>query len=229
MAHGQPSEPAPPEEALARLAGQVAERLPGWLVRSATMAMPDRLEEAAADLPDGATIYPFFMAAGWFVTQALPRRLGDRRFRIGPPLGLDPGLPGIAARTIRAETRRRSGEGRDPALVLAAHGSGRGTAAAAAAHGFAGRLGPMLPGMRIATGFVEQAPGIAEVAAGTGPDALCLPFFAFPGDHVRHDIPEALERGGFSGRLLPVLGMADGVPDLIAASLRQGAHPVAAS
>ena len=91
------------------------------------------------------------------------------------------------------------------------------------------RLAPMLPGMRIATGFVEQAPGIAEVAAGTGPDALCLPFFAFPGDHVRHDIPEALERGGFSGRLLPVLGMADGVPDLIAASLRQGAHPVAAS
>ncbi|MFV0515355.1 MAG: sirohydrochlorin chelatase [Jhaorihella sp.] len=220
MAHGQPSEPAPPEEALARLAGRVADHLPGWLVRSATMAMPGRLEEETANLADGAVIYPFFMAGGWFVTQALPRRLGDRRFRIASPLGLEPGLPDIAARAIRAEEQRRGGR-RDRVLVLAAHGSGRGTAAADAALGFAGRLAPMLADMRIVTGFVEQTPGIAEVAAGAGADALCLPFFAFPGDHVRRDIPHALARAGFAGTLMPVLGMDDGVPGVIAATLRQ--------
>jgi hypothetical protein len=32
-------------------------------------------------------------------------------------------------------------------------------------------------------------------------------------------VPQALAEAGFSGRLLPVLGLAEGVPALIAASL----------
>lgn len=221
MAHGQPSEPAPPEHALARLAGQVAKHLPGWLVRSATMAMPDRLEEVASGMAHGAVIYPFFMAKGWFVNTALPRRLDGFNFDIATPLGLEPGLPGIAAQAIRTEAVARGlpmGGGR---LLLAAHGSGRGTAAAEAAHGFAARLAPLLPGMEIVTGFVEQSPTIAEAAQGMGADALCLPFFAFPGEHVQQDIPEALQQAGFSGTLMPVLGLQSMVPELIATSLRR--------
>lgn len=44
-AHGQPSDPAPQERALAELADAVASLMPEWDIRSATLAMSDRLEQ----------------------------------------------------------------------------------------------------------------------------------------------------------------------------------------
>ena len=38
VAHGNPSDPAPQEAALSRLAAQVAKQLPGWGLRGATLA-----------------------------------------------------------------------------------------------------------------------------------------------------------------------------------------------
>lgn len=215
VAHGQPSAPAPPEAALADLARAVSDRLPGWAVHSATLATPGRIEDEAAKLPAGAVIYPFFMANGYFVTRVLPKRLAELPCRITPPLGLDPDLPALAASFLNLEA-----DATGPVL-LAAHGSGRGTAAAEAAEGFADALRPLLPGRDIVTGYVEQAPSIADAARGLGPGAVCLPFFAQEGDHCREDIPEALDEAGFAGTCLPPLGHAAGIPALIARALRQ--------
>lgn len=220
MAHGQPSEPAPSEAALARLAGQVAGHLPGWHVRSATMATPGRLEAEAAALADGALVYPFFMAGGHFVTRVLPGRIGASRLRMLDALGCEAGLPGVAAGLLGRQARQ---------VVLAAHGSGRGRAAADAAWRLAERLAPLLARATITVGFIEQSPSVAEAASGLGPEAVCLPCLAFPGGHFRQDVPQALAAAGFRGRLLPVLGLADAVPALIARSLRAASEPVPAA
>ena len=41
------------------------------------------------------------------------------------------------------------------------------------------------------------------------------------GGHVEKDLPEALARAGFRGRILPPVGQDDRVPGLIAEALRQ--------
>ncbi|WP_204115864.1 sirohydrochlorin chelatase [Shimia biformata] len=224
VAHGQPSRPGPPEQALARLAVEVQERVPGWTIRSATMAAPGALEAALADLPDGATIYPLFMSKGWFVSHALRARLGTRDLVLTDPLGLDPALPDLGAQAIMAEAMRRNWPIGEVRVVLAAHGSGRSDKAAEAAYRFRDQLAAIIECHSIDVGFVEQAPSIAEAATDMGRTALCLPLFACDGDHVQDDIPSALESAGFMGHLMPVIGHHPSVPELIAASLRDTLH-----
>ena len=73
---------------------------------------------------------------------------------------------------------------------------------------------------RTAAAFIEQSPRL-ETATGHGADSACLPFFAMAGRHVEKDLPEALARAGFRGRILPPVGQDDRVPGLIAEALRQ--------
>jgi sirohydrochlorin ferrochelatase len=66
---------------------------------------------------------------------------------------------------------------------------------------------------------VEQAPGIDTIARTLPRQTLCLPFFAQAGDHVREDIPEALNSAAFAGQVLPVVGALPGTPALIASAI----------
>ncbi|MDE4173505.1 CbiX/SirB N-terminal domain-containing protein [Phaeobacter sp. PT47_59] len=212
-AHGQPSTPEPPERALAALAQEVSGHLPGWEVRSATLSSSGKLESV---MEEDAVIYPFFMARGWFTAKVLPERLKGRSYHLACPFGLDPDLPRLAAQAVQQET----GWGEANATVLlAAHGSARGPKAAESAQTFAARLAALLPGARIEPAYVEQSPGIEEVARSLPAHTLCLPFFAQSGDHVRQDIPEALTAAGFAGQVLPVLGQLPGTAQLIAAAI----------
>ncbi|MEL0436247.1 CbiX/SirB N-terminal domain-containing protein [Phycobacter sp. K97] len=217
VAHGQPSAPQPPEAALREVAHAVGTHLPGWEVRSATLACPGALEKV---MVDGAVIYPFFMARGWFTSKVLPDRLKGRNYIMATPFGLDPDLPGVAAGMVRGAQRAAGWSEQPLSLLLAAHGSARGPKAAEAAEDFAARLRDLLPGATIEPAYVEQAPGIDEAARALPAQTLCLPFFAQSGDHVRQDIPEALAEAAFQGALLPVLGSAEGVPTLIARAIR---------
>lgn len=221
VSHGQPSAPEPPEAALADLARRVGAHLPGWEVRSATLANPGRIEAEAATLPDGAVIYPLFMARGYFVTRALPERLGQRDMRMAEPMGLEPDLPALAADLVRDALAEAGWAGRDARLLVAGHGSGKGPAAAEAAERFVAALRQILPDVDIRTGYVEQTPYVAEAAADMGDRALCLPFFAQEGDHCREDIPQALDEAGFTGVRLPPLGLAPTIAPLIARSLQR--------
>lgn len=218
MAHGQPSNAEPAEGLLAVLAGQVRKTLPGWRVLSSTLATPGRLEAAARTLPGGAVIFPLFMAGGWYVKQVLPGRLKWSGLITTAPLGLLPDLPdtATAALTAWAGIHDRPVGG----ILLAAHGSARGQAASGAAEAFARRLRARLPDdTEVRTGYLEQAPFLADAARDMNNDAVCLPCFALPGEHVRRDLPAALGEAGFRGRVLPVLGQAAGIPALIARAI----------
>lgn len=213
VAHGQPSDPEPAARALAGLAGQVAALLPGWQVSAATLAEPGAIARAVAGQPAGL-VFPMFMAGGWFTRVQIPARLaeaGATGWTVLEPFGCDPRLQDLCATLVR-----EAGAG---AVILAAHGSFKSEAPANVARRAAAGIAVM--GVKVATGFIDQQPQLAGLT-GFGPDTVCLPFFAAEGGHVTEDIPEALARAGFQGRILPPVGLDHRVPGLIAAALRRG-------
>lgn len=221
VSHGQPSAPPPAEIHLAFMAAQVSDHLPGWEVRSATLSARGALEAA---MVEGAVIFPFFMARGYFTARVLPGRLKGWRYRMATPFGLLADLPAATAALLRRELATRGWDATGAEILLAAHGSARGPKAAEAAEAFAEALRAVLPEPKISTGYVEQSPFIDAAASPLGAQSLCLPFFAQSGEHVREDIPEALNAGRFTGSLLPSLGADPQAPRLIAAAIKAAAE-----
>ena len=222
VSHGQPSDPGPAEAESAALAARVAAELPGWSVRSATLAQEDALARAL-DGADQAWVYPLFMADGWFTQTHLPARLAaasGARITQLPPFGLDPAVQALTI-TLALEAAAAAGQApQETEVLLAAHGSFRSRAPAAVARAMAQLLAERGGFRRAETGFIDQDPQIATVAKTFGPGALCLPFFAARGGHVIDDLPEALAEAGFTGRLLDPVGLDSRVPGLIAAAFR---------
>lgn len=221
VAHGQPSDPAPAEAEIAALAAQVAAHLPGWTVRSATLAAPGTLDRAVAGL-DAPLVFPFFMADGWFIRSALPDRLaraGARSPRLMTPFGLLPETLALAAAIATAAAAARGWAVPETTLILAAHGSGRSPYPREAADRAAQAIGETCAFAAIRCGFIEEAPEIAEVASGAGNHALCLPLFVARWGHVETDLPAALAKARFTGALLDPVGTAPEVPGIIARAL----------
>lgn len=204
-----------------RLAQQVSDLLPGWEIRSATLSSPGRLEQI---MQDGALVYPFFMASGWFTSHVLPKRLQEFNYDQLTAFGLDPALPQLTADLLKQAFQPRPTSRVDkPVLLLAAHGSARGQKAAEATEHFAQILRPLLPEQEVVTGYIEQAPLIADAAKKLPTGSLCLPFFAQSGNHVTSDLPTALRMADFTGKTLPALGSQRGIARLISQSLQQAA------
>ncbi len=213
VAHGQPSDPDRAEADLALLGQAVAGRLDGRAVVTATLAAPGALGAALAVLGAGGRVYPLFMAGGWFTRVHLPKRLdaaGAPDWRVLEPMGCDPGVHDLALRIVEEA-------GPVTSVILAAHGSGQSPVPSDIAHHVAGRIAARLD-LRVVAAFIDQSPRLDEVR-GHGPGAVCLPFFAASGGHVTEDIPAALARAGFAGRLLPALGLDARLPALIAAAI----------
>ena len=221
VAHGQPSDPGPAEAEIAALAARVAAELPGWSLRSATLAQEDALARAL-DGADQAFVYPLFMADGWFTQTHLPARLAaasGARITQLVPFGLDPAVQALTVTLALAAAAAAGRLPQDTEILLAAHGSFRSPAPSAVARAMALHLAARGGFRRVETGFIDQDPQIATVAKTFGPGALCLPFFAARGGHVIDDLPEALADAGFTGRLLDPVGLDSRVPGLIAAAL----------
>lgn len=219
VAHGQPSDPAPAEASLAAFAASVDAATPLVSVHSATLAAPGALEACLDALPGESAVYPLFMAKGWFVTSALPKRIGARDVRILDPLGIDPALPALVADSLSETLADRDWEAPDVDLVIAAHGSGRSDNPAKVTAAFARQIESLLPFRSVRMGFVEQPPSIADAAADTGRRAICLPFFACTGGHVLEDVPQALEEADFQGVVTPVVGELSRIQKHIASRL----------
>lgn len=224
ISHGQPSDPDPAEAALAVLAGQVAECLPGWQVKSATLAKPGALAAAVAGEASGL-VYPMFMAGGWFPMVELPRRMkqaGGADWAYLPPFGLDAGVQALALRLTLQAADRLGQIVQDTSVLLAAHGSFRSSAPSQVAQAVAAQM-RQVGFARAEAYFIDQEPRIST-AKGFGTGSVCLPFFAAEGGHVADDLPAALAEAGFSGVVLPPLGLDPRVPGLIAAALLGAAH-----
>lgn len=213
VAHGQPSDPAPAAAELERLAAAVAALLPGRRVTAATLAEPGALALAAAG-PAGL-VFPLFMAGGWFTRSLIPSRLaeaGAAGWQVLEPFGCDPAVQDLAVRIAAG-----AGAGR---VLLAAHGSLKSPVPGRIAQRVAEQIA-LETGWPAEAAFIDQAPRI-EAAGGLGPDSICLPFFAMAGAHVTEDIPAALGKAGFQGRLLPAMGLHPEVPGLIARAIAAG-------
>ena len=225
VAHGAPTEPAPQEAVLQALATATAAHLPqGWRLRGATLAAPGALE-AALDGLRTPLIYPFFMAEGYFTGTLLPRRLMDAGALTAQqtaPLGTDPALPALMARTALEGAKRAAITPADAALLIAAHGSKVSRSSADSTHAMVAALGPLTGFGRILAGFVEEPPYLADQARELG-GGICLPFFALEAGHIVSDVPEALEQAGFDGPILPPIGQHPDIPALIAAALIRAA------
>jgi sirohydrochlorin ferrochelatase len=102
-AHGSFRSPAPAEVAEA-VAAKL--RMEGGFTRveAAFIDQSPRIVEAAAGYPDGALVLPFFAARGGHVVDDLPQALNEAGFlgTVLPPLGLDPRVPGLIRRALRA-------------------------------------------------------------------------------------------------------------------------------
>lgn len=215
ISHGQPSDPAPAEAALAELAARVAQHLPGWQVGSATLAAPGALDRAVKVLGPQGRAYPLFMAGGWFTRVQIPARIaaaGATGWQVLEPLGCDPAVHDLVVRLVRAAA--------PDSLLLAAHGSFKSAVPSAIAGHVAARIAAET-GIRAEAAFIDQDPQLARVT-GHGPGALCLPFFAAEGGHVTEDIPAALFQAGFRGDILPALGLHPELPGLIARAIMAG-------
>ena len=227
VSHGQPSDPAPAAADLARLSTAVAGELPGWVVRSATLAEPDALDLMVRTLGDGGALYPLFMAGGWFTRINLPARLAKSAavgWQVLEPFGCDPALHDLAA-TVVAEAMASQ----PPAMaqvLLAAHGSFKSAVPSDIARHVAGVIQKKTNASRVEAAFIDQTPQLSSVA-GFDAASVCLPYFAAAGGHVTDDIPAALAQAGFNGRILPPLGIDSRVPAIIANAIRVSA-PVCA-
>ena len=221
VAHGQPSDPAPAEAEIATLAASVAAHLPGWDIRSATLAAPGALDRAVAGL-SAPLIFPFFMADGWFIRAALPDRLakaGVSDATVLTPFGLLPEVTALAGEAAAAAAQRHGWSCAETVLILAAHGSGRSPYPAQAAGATAGAIAAAHRFAAIRIGFIEEPPYLADEAAHAGLRAICLPLFVARWGHTETDIPEALRKAEFSGVLLDPLGTLPEAPKLIAGAI----------
>lgn len=222
VSHGQPSDPAPAARALAALGARVAAHLPGWTLTTATLAEPGAL--AAATTAPAGRAFPLFMAGGWFTRTHLPAKLaeaGAAGWQVLEPFGCDPALHALAIEVVRDAITARGWRAAETRLLLAAHGSFKSPVPSAIATLLARRIATELGLLDAAAAFIDQTPQL-EQATGYGPNSLCQPFFAAEGGHVTDDIPAALTKAGFAGDLLPPLGLAPGVPALIAAAILAG-------
>ncbi|MCA8883847.1 MAG: cobalamin biosynthesis protein CbiX [Rhodobacteraceae bacterium] len=219
VSHGQPSDPAPAEAVLAGLTAQVAALMPNLRLASATLAAPGALAQAQRQAGPAPIIYPLFMTDGWFTQSALPKRVNDPGARILRPLGVDPALPALACRWLTAELASRDWSASDTCLVIASHGSGRSRNSARDTERFSNALGEQMSFAEIRTGYIEEPPYLGDLVFETGPQAICLPFFAAGGGHVQQDIPEALDLASFDGLRLYPIGTHPEIPTLIARAL----------
>ncbi len=221
VAHGQPSNPGPAAAELADLTAKVAAHLSDQTLASATLAEPEALSAAIANLGPGGLLFPLFMAGGWFTRTHLPARLtaaGAMGWQVLEPFGCLEALHDLAVKTAAEALQTRAGP-----IILAAHGSSKTSVPSDIAHHVADKIHREL-GCAVHVAFIDQTPQMKDLPP-LGPEAICLPFFAASGGHVTTDIPAALASAGFAGTQLPALGLRPEIPALIAAAIR-AASPV---
>jgi len=211
----------------------VAGALPGVPVAAGVLSGAPSLEEALHDVSNrGARtilIYPYFMAAGYFVTTKIPGRLMDvdfaSRCRVLSPLGADAGLPSMIMRQAIASAESNLGQKSDACrLLLVGHGSKVSRASANATEAVAVKLREMARFGSVMTAFLEEAPEVAEVIIADERPTVVVGFFNGDGLHAGEDVPEALASAAGPVSYTGAIGALPEVGGLIANAVETAAN-----
>lgn len=224
-AHGE-RRPDAGNEGVLRLAralsdrGLVSEVAVGFI--NGAPAIKDALNTIAARR---IIVYPLFASSGYFTRDRLVQLLDeannqDREIQILPPLGLDPGLPGLVAAFASQAARERGFAPQACTVIFLAHGSRRNSASREATEHMAREVEKLaaFEGVRIA--LLEERPFLGETAASVSSPAIVVGLFSGEGMHGARDAPRlTAELGRENIVFAGVIGGAPGIEDLVARSV----------
>ena len=162
-------------------------------------------------------VYPLFMSEGYFVANALPKRLAAAgvNFTVLPALGTHRGFAELAASQMR-------GAGANAAEILVvAHGSGKDARSRLAAQTFARQLGAALGAQTPDCAFLEEPPFAAEAIAALSPGAVVVSLFAGRGLHGAEDLPRMVDQSGRNDlKIVRPVEDTDAIARIVADALR---------
>lgn len=216
----------------------VGDALPAIPVAAGVLSGLPTVEAALAKVANSGArtilVYPYFMAAGFFVGTKIPKRIAEAGFagrcRVLAPLGADPGLPPLIMRKAIdvAETQLEK-----PAsqcrLLLAGHGSKVSRASAEATEAVATELRAAGRFASVVTAFLEEAPFLTDVVAADAKPTVIVGFFNGDGLHAGEDVPEAMADAigpvaytGAIGGMPEVAGLIANAIEIAIAEMNQG-------
>lgn len=215
----------------------VAAVLPETPVAAGVLSGLPTLEAALGKVANSGAglilVYPYFMAAGFFVGSKIPKRLAEAgyggRCRVLAPLGADPGLPSLIMRkavdVAQTELKMDHGACR---LLLAGHGSKVSRASAEATEAVAAELRAMGRFGSVVTAFLEEAPFLGDVVVADAVPTVIVGFFNGDGLHAGEDVPEAMEAAigpvaytGAIGGMPEVAGLIANAIEIAVAEINQ--------
>ena len=201
---------------LARVAAQVAAQLSDLPVVCGVLSGAPALEEALVELAGcHLFVHPFFMSDGYFVRQALPKRLEESPvagWSMLTPLGLLPALPALVARQIGKDRQE---------ILIVSHGATKSDRSRLATEAFADALHREVSGRAIACCYLEEEPFADQAIATLGPGAQLISFFVGEGAHGRSDLTRLVaESGKHDLAVTDSVGALPGIADLIVTELR---------
>jgi sirohydrochlorin cobaltochelatase len=178
-----------------RQSGRFDEVAVGYLRCSPT------IEEAAARITSGRMrLYPLFMSNGYYVGEAIPKRLEIKNgldalghyVSIEQPLGLHPGLPDLLLTAAANAATGRAIDPKSATLLLVAHGSANSQHSSAAAQAIQDRMADRNFFAAVKLSFLEEEPFFAAALKTTRRPTFVFGLFAGEGMHGGDDIRNAV-------------------------------------
>lgn len=221
---------------LLRHAGAVSSLLQSFPIAAGVLSGSPTLEEAlttvAGQTQGPILVFPFFMAAGFFVNVKVPQRIAEaglaHRCRVLTPLGSAEPLPDVIANRARRHAEALGQPISACRLLLVGHGSKVARASAEATELVAARLREMSGFGTITTAFLEEAPFLKDVVTADQRPTVVVGFFNGDGLHAAEDVPEAL--GAFDGSIAytGAVGAFEEVSTLIADAIARAVDEIEA-
>jgi len=188
------------------------------------------IEEATSQIGcDRIRIYPLFMSDGYYVREAIPKRLGitdgvdslGHRVCMDEPLGLHPKLPELLISAVVVAALGKGIQPKSACLLLVAHGSRQSQYSAAAAREIRDRIDRSGTFLRVEVSFLEEEPLFVDALESCKLPTFVLGLFAGEGMHAAGDIQGAVTASNNTNvHLVEQLGGYAGIIELISAELR---------
>ena len=187
------------------------------------------IEAAASQIKcERLRIYPLFMSDGYYVREAIPKRLGitggvdvmGHRVSIDKPLGLHPKLPELLISAVVGTALGKGIQPKSACLLLVAHGSRQSPLSAAAAREIREKIDRSGTFLRVEVSFLEEEPLFIYALENRTLPTFVLGLFAGEGMHATGDIKGAVTAlGNPKVHMVEQLGGYAGIIELIAGEL----------